>query len=59
MDCGVKPRWPITGIPAERILLIDSIISSPPSILMACAPDSFILGKFPLFLPTKKQLNII
>ncbi len=34
IDCGVRPRCPITGMPAQRIRSIDSRISAPPSILL-------------------------
>jgi hypothetical protein len=38
-----EPRWPITGTPAEIMRFTDSMISSPPSILMPWAPVSFII----------------
>ena len=43
MDWGVSPKCPITGTPALNILTTDSLISEPPSTLMAWAPDSFII----------------
>ena len=43
IDCGVSPRCPMTGIPAERMRLTDSRISSPPSIFTASASVSFMM----------------
>ena len=43
IDWGVKPRCPITGIPAERIRFTDSITSSPPSSFTESAAVSFII----------------
>ena len=43
MLCGVKPKCPITGIPAVKIRSMLSLTSLPPSNLIAWAPLSFII----------------
>ena len=45
MLCGVKPKCPITGIPAHTILEIDSYDSLPPSTFTAPAPCETCDGK--------------
>ena len=40
--CGVKPMWPITGMPACTIRLICLALRSPPSSLTAWQPVSFM-----------------
>ena len=37
-DCGVKPRWPTTGIPASLSARTVVTRGAPPSSLMALAP---------------------
>jgi hypothetical protein len=39
-DCGVRPRWPITGIPAPVIAATRETLGPAPSSLTASAPDS-------------------
>src|SRR5262249_43983952 len=38
IDCGVRPRWPITGISASTIASITGTRLRPPSSLTHCAP---------------------
>ena len=40
-DCGVRPRWPITGMPASTIALTRASIAPAPSSFTASAPASF------------------
>ena len=40
--CGVKPMWPITGMPARTRSSISGTMSLPPSSLTACAMPSFM-----------------
>ena len=40
-DCGVRPTWPMTGIPLSTIARAREVIVPAPSSLMMSAPPSF------------------
>ena len=40
-DCGVRPMWPITGMPASTIARTRESIAPAPSSFTASAPASF------------------
>ena len=40
MACGVRPMWPITGIPARTSVSMIRAVRTPPSTLTAWAPAS-------------------
>ncbi len=42
-DCGVRPTWPITGMPALTMRCTCSATGSPPSSFTASKPPSFII----------------
>ena len=40
IDCGVRPMWPMTGMPARTSVSMTRAVRTPPSTLTAWAPAS-------------------